>query len=162
MIVPTFLEVAQDILQEGYGVHLHTRGVSMAPLIRGGCVLLVEQAALEDLRLGDILVYRDRDLLVAHRLVARRRRQGSLCLLTKGDAFSWRFREEIDPEQVLGRVTVVRGRRGREIKIGAGWGRLLSLALVAAWPLPQGLFLVLARLKAAWARQRRAGADPKD
>ena len=144
---PLVLEVAQDILHEGYGVLLKTRGYSMVPIIRSSGLIQVDPARPEDLLLGDIVVYRQGDQVVAHRLVAKRQQGEDLRLFTRGDAFSWQSREEIRPEQVLGRVTAVQNRRGRQIRIDAGWGRVLSLALAAAWPLPQGIFLVLLKLK---------------
>jgi hypothetical protein len=150
--VPTFLEVAQDVLKEGFEVQLDTRGDSMVPLIRSGGFLRVEAVKPERLRLGDVIVYRVGELLVAHRLVRKRREGGSLRLLSKGDAFSWRAGEEVAPEQVLGRVTTVRGRRGREIRIDAGWGRVLSLILAATWPLPQGLFQIFVKFKTVFAQ----------
>lgn len=144
---PLILEVAANILQEGYGVLLKTRGHSMAPIIRSSGLIQVDPVRPEDLLWGDIVVYRHGCRVVAHRLVARRQRGGNLRLFTRGDAFSRHYREEVSPEQVLGRVTAVRNRRGREIRIDAGWGRVLSLALAAAWPLPQGMFLVFLKLK---------------
>uniref|UniRef100_A0A7V6A2N6 Peptidase S24/S26A/S26B/S26C domain-containing protein n=1 Tax=Desulfobacca acetoxidans TaxID=60893 RepID=A0A7V6A2N6_9BACT len=149
---PLVLEVAAHFLQEGYGVLLKTRGHSMAPLIRSSGLIQVVPVHPEDLLWGDIVVYRQGDQVVAHRLVGRRQRGNNLCLATRGDAFSWQSREEISAAQVLGRVAAVRSRRGREIRIDTGWGRVLSLALAATWPLPQGIFLVFARLKTSRAR----------
>jgi hypothetical protein len=153
-VSPLVLEVARHILQEGYGVLLKTRGHSMVPIIRSDGLIQVEPARPEDLLLGDIVVYRRGDQVVAHRLVAKRQEE-NLRLFTRGDTFSWQSREEIRPEQVLGRVTVVQNRRGRQIRIDVGWGRVLSLALAAAWPIPQGMFLVLVKLKTSLARRWR-------
>jgi signal peptidase len=151
-VSPLVLEVARSILEEGYGVLLKTRGDSMVPIIRNGGLIQVDPARPEDLHLRDIVVYRQGDQVVAHRLVARQQRQGNLRLFTRGDAFPWQAREEISPEQVLGRVTAVRSRRGREIRIDAGWGRVLSLVLAAAWPISQAIFLILVKLKGGWSR----------
>jgi hypothetical protein len=151
-VSPLVLEVAQNILQEGYGVLLKTRGDSMVPIIRSGGLIQVDPVEPEDLRLRDIVVYRQGDQVMAHRLVAKGRRGENLRFFTRGDAISWHSREEVSPEQVLGRVTAVRSRRGREIRIDAGWGRVLSLILAAAWPIPQGMFLVLIKLKTALTR----------
>jgi hypothetical protein len=151
-VSPLVLEVAQSILQEGCGVLLKTRGDSMVPIIRSGGLIQVDPVRPEDLLLRDIVVYRQGDQVVAHRLVAKHQREGNLRRFTRGDAVSWQSLEEVRPEQVLGRVTAVRSRRGREIRIDAGWGRVLSLVLAAAWPIPQGIFLVLVKLKTGLAR----------
>ncbi len=154
--LPTYLEVVKEVLGGGYGVCLHIRGGSMTPLIRGGCVIQVEQVGLAELRLGDVLVYQDRDMLVAHRLVGKRGAGESLRLITKGDAASWRGREEVAPGQVLGRVCAVNWRRGRRLRIDSGWGRMLSLVLAVAWPISQAGFGVLVKVKTGLERLSRA------
>ena len=156
---PLVLEVAHNILQEGYGVLLKTRGDSMVPIIRSGSFIQVDPVQPEDLLLRDIVVYRQGDQVVAHRLVAKRQQGEKLRLFTRGDAFSWQSREEVSPEQVLGRVTAVRNHRGREIRIDAGWGRVLSLVLAAAWPIPQGMFLVFVKLKNGIGRRWRGAPE---
>jgi signal peptidase I len=151
-VSPLVLKVAQNILQEGYGVLLKTRGDSMVPIIRSGGLIQVDPVQPEGLLLRDIVVYRQGDQVVAHRLVAKRQQGENLRLFTRGDAASWQFPEEVSPEQVLGRVTAVRSPRGRKIRIDAGWGRGLSLVLAAACPIPQVMFLILVKLKTGLAR----------
>jgi signal peptidase I len=146
-VSPLVLEVARHILQDGYGVLVKTRGDSMVPIIRSGGFIQVEPVQPEELLLRDIVVYRRQDQVVAHRLVAKQQTGKNLRLFTRGDAFSWRSREEVSPEQVLGRVTAVRSPRGQEMRIDAGWGKVLSQSLAAAWPIPQGMFLILVTLK---------------
>ncbi len=158
---PLILEIAQDMLREGYGVQLKTRGDSMVPLIRSGSLIQVEPVQPDGLRWGEVVVYRTGEALVAHRLVGKQGQGQSLRLLSKGDAFSWQAREEVEPEQVVGRVTAVRGYWGREIRIDSGWGRMFSLALAATWPIPQGVFLLLVKLKAGLARLTQVSFDPK-
>ncbi|MFZ2087958.1 MAG: hypothetical protein WAU47_05235 [Desulfobaccales bacterium] len=154
--LPTFVEVAQGVLEGGYGVHLHTRGDSMTPLIRGGSVIQVEQVEAGGLKLGDVLVYRDGGRLVAHRLIAKRQGPDSLLLITRGDAAPWRHRQEVAPGQVLGRVCAVKWRRGLSLRIDSGWGRVLSLILGVSWPLPQGIFFVLVKVKTGLDRLSRS------
>jgi hypothetical protein len=161
-VSPLVLEVAQNILQEGYRVLLKTRGDSMVPIIRSGGLIQVDPVPPEGLLLRDIVVYRQGDQVVAHRLVAKQQQGGKLRLFTRGDAFSCQSLEEVSPEQVLGRVTAVRSRRGREMRIDAGWGRVLSLVLAAACPIPQGMFLVLVKLKTDLAHLWRGAPDLGD
>ncbi len=151
-----FRELTQEMLREGDVVLVPTQGSSMHPLIPEGCRIQVEPVAPEALRLGDVIVYRAGEALMAHRLVAKRENGGSLRLVTKGDAISWEFREEVEPAQVLGRVSVVNWRRGLNLRIDSGWGRILSLVLAATRPLPQGLFLILIELKTGLVRLSQA------
>jgi hypothetical protein len=139
---------------------MKTRGGSMLPLIRSGSFIQVEPVQPEGFRWGEVIVYRTGDAFVAHRLVGKQGQGQGLRLLSKGDAYSWQAREEVEPERVVGRVTSVRGRWG-EIRIDSGWGRMLSLALAATWPIPQRVFLLLIKLKAGLARLTQVSLDPK-
>jgi signal peptidase I len=149
------------MLREGDAVLVPTQGSSMHPLIPEGCCIRVEPTSAAALRLGDVIVYRVGEALMAHRLLGKRGDGGSLCLITKGDAISWRFREEVAPEQVLGRVSVVNWRRGLHLHIDSGWGRVLSLILAATWPLPQGLFRIFVKFKTALTKQSQAVPDSR-
>jgi hypothetical protein len=142
-----FPELTEKMLREGEAVLVPTRGSSMSPLISDGCRLKVEPVAPHSLRLGDIILYRAGENLVAHRLVGKRGEGQDLRLLSKGDAFPWQAREKVAPEQIIGRVTAVRRRKGREIRIEAGWGRILSLVLAFTWPVSQGAYLLLVKVK---------------
>jgi hypothetical protein len=96
----------EDYRRQGAHVWIGLRGSSMRPLIGAETKLLVEfGAAAGDI--GDIIVFPQGDILVAHRLVARRQRRGETVLLAKGDAEPY-FDPPILPNDLLG---VVRAQR---------------------------------------------------
>jgi hypothetical protein len=98
--------VFEEYRRQGARVWIGPRGASMRPLIGAETKLLVEfgPAAGE---IGDIVVFPLGDILVAHRLVARRQRQGVAVLLTKGDAEPY-FDPPVQPGELLGVVRALR------------------------------------------------------
>lgn len=94
---------------------IEARGVSMRPLIAPGSWMLVEFGAMPE-GVGEIVLFSLGDLIVAHRLVARR--PGPRGLVTKGDAEPYHDRA-IDAADVLGVVRALR--RGPAGPISA-WG----------------------------------------
>ena len=65
----------EDYRRQGASAWITPRGTSMRPLIGAETKLLVEFGAAGEI--GDIIVFPLGDILVAHRLVARRQRQGA-------------------------------------------------------------------------------------
>jgi signal peptidase I len=85
-------------------------GDSMAPLLRQGDVLLIEHGS-ESIRVGDILVFRGPDRLLAHRLVCRRGVGRGEVLLAKGDRCR-AFDPPIMRDEIIGKIVEVTGSSG--------------------------------------------------
>jgi len=86
------------------GLILPVLSGSMLPYLRPGGRVLVECLATGKCHLGDIIVFREADKLVAHRLLFRLRLGNRLYLYQKGDATGnghW-----IREEQMVGVVTI--------------------------------------------------------
>jgi hypothetical protein len=83
----------------------------------------IERLAVEfsptGLAFGDVLVFRQRGMLVVHRLVQRHQRGGSLRLRTRGDG-TISLDPWVDPESVIGRVVAVGD-------VGGTWRNLRNL-----------------------------------
>jgi hypothetical protein len=138
----------EDYRRQGVSAWIAPHGASMRPLIGHNTWLLVEFGAAA-VRIGDIVVFPLGDMLAAHRVVARRRRQGIECLVVKGDAEPY-YDPPLAPADVLGVVRALRtGARGSASEAGcAAWlagsiatisclsGRIAWLARRAAACLP--------------------------
>ncbi len=106
----------EDYRRQGASVWIEPRGTSMRPLIGAQTKLLVEFGAASEI--GDIIVFPLGNILVAHRLVARRQRQGVAVLLAKGDAEPY-FDPPVQPGELLGVVRALR-RSGAVAATGLG------------------------------------------
>jgi hypothetical protein len=105
--------VVADLLSQGVRVRFRASGASMAPTITDGDTITVEPVAPARLRRGDVVLVRRRGAVVAHRLVARRRKpDGELDLLLRGDAADGDDAPVLAAD-VLGRVVEVERAGGR-------------------------------------------------
>lgn len=106
-IPPETLKAALELWGQAGEEHwIPVRGTSMLPLLRQGDQLLVAHGR-QDVRRGDIVVFRREDGLIAHRVLRVMSHQGKLILRTKGDNVL-----ELDPasdeDELVGRVLQVR------------------------------------------------------
>jgi signal peptidase I len=109
-----FEELVVCLLKAGHILRFRARGFSMHPLVRDGDILIVRPVDGNEMRVGDIVLYRTLSRgIVAHRIVEMHRRGGPALFVVRGDATS-----TPDPEvlwsQVLGRVVSIE-RAGRTI-----------------------------------------------
>jgi hypothetical protein len=97
------LDLAIEVLREFGEVRFVARGASMLPSIRPGDMLVVRQARVGEIRMGDVVLYVRNDCFYAHRAICL---DSQLRLTTRGDALA-----QLDPpvieSELLGRVTAV-------------------------------------------------------
>ena len=83
----------------------HARGLSMDPLIREGDVVLVKPIKKDDIMLGDILAFKQKDsqIITGHRLIKVTRFPDRVSYILQGD-FSTSGADEIFYEDIIGKV----------------------------------------------------------
>ena len=85
---------------------LPVHGYSMAPLFQEGDQILLEYSPLR-VRIGDILVFRQGDQMVVHRVLRILRNSSSTSIwIAKGDN-NLCIDPPVNPEQVVGRVVII-------------------------------------------------------
>jgi len=143
----SFPALIKDLLQQGHSLRCRTLGTSMFPLIRSGNIIQVEPVKVQDLRVGDVVVYHDcADSLVAHRLIEKSLVRGRVVLTTKGDTFPRSGAEKVQPEQILGRVVAVEWGKRLKIRLGSAPGKFIGILLARFSPhIPWGSALVLVK-----------------
>jgi hypothetical protein len=100
------LAVFEAYRREAATEWIEAQGASMRPLIRPGTRMLVEFGA-EPAGIGEIVLFPRGEILVAHRVVAMRRRGEATLVVTKGDGEP--FRETpLEPGCVTGVVRALR------------------------------------------------------
>ncbi len=103
-----------------------TSSGSMSPLIPANNRVLVERIGPDQIRFGDIALFRSDKRLVIHRVLGKRQEQGELAFLQKGD-----YNVEasfIPATAILGRVWAVE-RNGTEVCLVAGRWRAIQIVL---------------------------------
>lgn len=96
--------LAESLGRTGSAV-IAVNGTSMHPTLQFGWRVYLRPARADDLRVGDIAVFRGDHYLTIHRLVWKERTSGVERLVFRGDYN--RVRERIDPAAVIARVVAV-------------------------------------------------------
>ncbi|TVR70734.1 MAG: signal peptidase I [Marinilabiliales bacterium] len=115
MLKDEIVELGGELLEGKHLVRFRMRGHSMYPVFKDGDIGTVEKCDPAELKRGDIIVFRQGDNLVAHRLVKALVRDGGLLLIARGD----RNRVADKPfaaDQLIGKiVSFQKGKRVRSV-----------------------------------------------
>lgn len=130
--------LAESLARSGSAV-IAVDGTSMHPTLEMGWRIYLRPARGEDLRVGEIAVFRGDHHLTVHRLVWKERRGPSTTLVFRGDYN--RLRERVDPAAVIARVVAA------EIPgMEKGAGRIVAIeadALTLLYRLTFGAYTLL-------------------
>jgi signal peptidase len=128
---------------------------SMEPAIRTGDVVVVRPISPAEVRVGDVLTFRDpanHARLITHRLSSFRARSGRFEMVTRGDANNTAERWSVSASGRLGRVAYRVPYAGYVLaRLGGRSGRILLLALPA-------LLLAAYEIARIWRPERGRGA----
>jgi len=102
---PLTAELLSEALGRTGSAVIAVNGTSMHPTLQFGWRVYLRPARADDLRVGDIAVFRGDRYLTIHRLVWRERAGDAERLVFRGDYN--RLRERIDPAAVIARVVAV-------------------------------------------------------
>lgn len=158
-------QIAQHLEQQGR-VHLRVRGSSMLPWVRPGDVAVIRRAGINEMRCGDVVLFKRESRLFVHRLVEKHGAPGDARFLAKGDAHPGPD-GMVDRELVLGRV--VRLYRGDK-QIDLDSSRQLALGLMisrlsrksAYWyPVARAVALATQSLRRIFSSLRTPGSVPQ-
>jgi signal peptidase len=108
------LDLSTELLGRGKRVRFRAPGRSMYPTIRENEAITVEPVAPQDVKVGDIILYRSGESVVAHRVMRIERGKGdTLRFILREDTWGT-LDEPVEAEQILGKVVSVE-RAGRNI-----------------------------------------------
>jgi signal peptidase len=108
------LDLSTELLGRGKRVRFRAPGRSMYPTIRENEAITVEPVTPQDVKVGDIILYRSGKSVVAHRVMRIERGKGdTLRFILREDTWGT-LDEPVEAEQILGRVVSVE-RAGRNI-----------------------------------------------
>jgi signal peptidase I len=98
----------------------------MYPTIRRDDQVLVERTCSDNLRFGDIIVFKKYERLIVHRVIGKRKVEGEYYFREKGDASLQS--SLVPPKEIIGRVVNIR-QQDKTILVISGTGRLLQLIM---------------------------------
>ena len=108
------LDLSTELLGRGKRVRFRAPGRSMYPTIRENEAITVEPVAPQGVKVGDIILYRSGQSVVAHRVMQIERGRGdTLRFILREDTWGT-LDEPVEAEQILGKVVSVE-RAGRNI-----------------------------------------------
>ena len=102
---PITAELLAEALGRSGSAVIAVNGTSMHPTLQFGWRVYLRPARGDDLKIGEIAVFRGDTSLVIHRLIWRERVDGTERLVFRGDYN--RARERVDPSAVIARVVAI-------------------------------------------------------
>ena len=99
-------ELATEVLRLFGTVRLQVTGSSMLPSVWPGDVLIVQRRVVREAEVGDILLYRRKARLFAHRVVTKHDSLGKPRIGVRGDASPGQD-EFLSQREILGRVSQI-------------------------------------------------------
>jgi signal peptidase I len=108
-------------------------GFSMWPFVKQGEKLIVKKAPMQDLMIGDIILYRKDKQLVCHRLVRKIIDNEEYCLYARGD--NTKFLLEPITEQMFFGKAVGKIKNGRIISLTGRRQQIINRFIIMVSPL---------------------------
>jgi signal peptidase I len=112
---------AEDTARIVEGIHackriaLRVHGTSMLPWVRPHDIAIIRRATLDDIRCGDVVLFRRNDRLFVHRIVEKRGSLDATQFIAKGDAHR-NSDGHVEESELLGRLVRLY-RSGRHIDL---------------------------------------------
>jgi len=108
-------ELTDDLLDSQQQVNLRVGGMSMFPFLKHGDIITIRKCSINELRIGDVVVFKTAEKWIAHRLLKIITKENKIFLLTKGD--TCRFKDPLfAEEQYVGKVISYK-RKSKEKKL---------------------------------------------
>jgi signal peptidase I len=121
------LDLSTELLGRGKRVRFRAPGRSMYPTIRENEAITVEPVKPQDAKVGDIILYRSDDSVVAHRVIRIEKRRGNtLRFILREDTWGT-LDAPVEAEQILGKVVSIE-RAGRNTDL---YSKRVKLRLIA-------------------------------
>jgi signal peptidase I len=118
------LRISQALHKRGR-ISLRVYGTSMLPWVRPGDIALIRQISLDNVRCGDVVLFRRENHLFVHRIVEKKGPLDAAQLFAKGDALP-NADGKIAEQELLGRVVRIY-RKGHRINLDAPGQLALAL-----------------------------------
>jgi len=109
-------------------VFIETAGFSMWPFVKQGEKLIIKKFPIEDLKIGDLILYQRNNQKVCHRLIKKKEINGRYLIFVRGDN-STVSAELITEQMFLGKAISIL-RKGKMINLTSSKQRLINWLIV--------------------------------
>lgn len=117
-------QYSELVLSEGYRLKMPMNGYSMFPVIRPGDIGLIDHFPFNELKPGNVIVFRNSERLVAHRVIRIIENSEGNYIKCKGDA-TFRSDPLITQNEYIGRITEIT-RGNKKLDLSSDNQRILS------------------------------------
>ena len=125
-------DLLETILAQSKSIKIAVRGMSMFPMLLTNDVVLVKPIEADDLKFGQIVVFRLGDNLVVHRLIGQSKEKG--LVFTRGDGLPKKDKS-IKLEDVIGVVVGIEQSRWSLAKLAIGpWSPVWAVVMPVISP----------------------------
>lgn len=101
-----FIQLFENLLDEGYYIQILLGGYSMYPFLKNGDTVIVKKNNIDSLKVGDIIIFKSYNKLIAHRLIAFKRKNKKFLIYSKGDNLVW-FDKPIIEDKYIGKIITI-------------------------------------------------------
>lgn len=84
-LIENKLDFSLQLMEEKGKIHLRLSGFSMYPFLKEGDVALIKKEDISTLKIGDVIVFKQEQKMIAHRLMEIKKIGNQYELITKGD-----------------------------------------------------------------------------
>ena len=137
-------DLGKQLLQSGQRANFSLGGNSMYPYLRNGDVATVANLPMQDLKLGQIVVFEQQGKWIAHRLVAIHRADSRITLVSQGDS-TLKVDSPIGQDDYLG-VLESFSRNGERHQMNSFVARQMAWTMVNLRPIPQHVIRLYLRI----------------
>lgn len=120
------IELLDEVMEKGGELSLRVASGSMQPLIQPGDRVTLKHADVDQVKFGDIIVFRQQEVLVVHRVIGRLRIDGRTFFLQKGD--SNLAASPVPSDDVLARVVAI-GKAGKTFRLDTLWEKSVNYTI---------------------------------
>ena len=120
---------------------LETKGYSMYPFLKSGSKVLVKRVGLDDLKVGDIVVYKTNGQTICHRVIGKCIEGIEVIVYARGDAASG-VGEKVAQDMFLGKVIGIT-KNEQVIRVTGKYRDFINLLIVKLGPFINRLIRII-------------------
>ncbi len=100
------IDLAETLLEDNKSIKFSMKGFSMYPTLKEGDTGLVEKCSVDELKKGDIIVFRLNNNLIAHRLIEIKNINNTKVFIAKGDKNSY-YDKPVVANEIIGKLVSI-------------------------------------------------------